>query len=269
MKEKIFYKGSDFLGVSKPIGLPTTYKNKEDSGDCLVDRIRKKFPDSEQVKGFKSREGGLLYRLDNDTSGVVVFARTQAAFDKFKHLQDRNQIGKWYYAVALKEKGNSTLVKQVDYSLPSYAEHSDIPILADFPINFFRYFNQIMHRDSFADRSYAEDAVYSVVDCEIGHSSKSSKRMIAVEGENYKTRGTPRPAKTFYRILAEKDGLVLIEAFITKGMRHQIRVHMAAVGLPILGDDIYGEEFDGDYKLGRRMYLHCGRVLPMNAAVIT
>jgi 23S rRNA pseudouridine1911/1915/1917 synthase len=269
LKEKIFYESPNFLGVRKPVGLPTTYKNKADSGDCLVDRIRNRFPDSEKVDGFKPRERGLLYRLDNDTSGVVVFARTQTAFDTFKQLQDKNQIGKWYYAVALKKGGNSSLVKRTGFSLPSYAENSDIPVLADFPINFFRYFNQITLRESFEDKSYAEDAAYSVIDCEIGHSAKSSKRMLAVEGANYKTRGTPRSAKTLYRILAENAKLALIEAFITKGMRHQIRVHMAAAGFPILGDDLYGEEFNGDYKLGRRMYLHCGHVSPMNAAVVT
>ena len=46
---------------------------------------------------------------------------------------------------------------------------------------------------------------------------------------------------TTYRTLAQKDGLAFIEAKPKTGRTHQIRVHLASIGAPILGDPQYGE----------------------------
>ena len=51
-----------------------------------------------------------------------------------------------------------------------------------------------------------------------------------------------RPALTHYRVLNEADGVSLVELHPTTGRTHQLRVHLAAVGHPILGDDLYGEK---------------------------
>lgn len=49
-----------------------------------------------------------------------------------------------------------------------------------------------------------------------------------------------REAHTHYRVLEELKGATLIEARLTTGRTHQIRVHMASLGHPVLGDPVYG-----------------------------
>ena len=49
-----------------------------------------------------------------------------------------------------------------------------------------------------------------------------------------------KPAHTHYRVLEELRGASLIEARLTTGRTHQIRVHMASLGHPVLGDPVYG-----------------------------
>ena len=52
---------------------------------------------------------------------------------------------------------------------------------------------------------------------------------------------TGKPAVTQYRVLAETEEVSLVELRPVTGRTHQLRVHLAAVGHPILGDDLYGE----------------------------
>ncbi len=47
--------------------------------------------------------------------------------------------------------------------------------------------------------------------------------------------------KTKYKVLAEKDGLSLVEADLLTGRTHQIRAHLAYIGHPLLGDGKYGK----------------------------
>jgi 23S rRNA pseudouridine1911/1915/1917 synthase len=257
MKENYFYEGEDFLGVSKPAGLSTTYKNSDDKGDCLIDRVRQKYGDIDQVDGFKPREGGLLYRLDNATSGVVVIARNQDAFDRFLQMQQDFSIGKWYYALCSIGDRDESLIAKEDLELPGTTW--EFQNFVDLPMQFFRATGLAKLREDFLNSDLWKSAQYQVVDCPIGHSAKSSKRMIAVKSSRYKTSSDPIAVKTFFRILGSRNDIYLVEAFITKGMRHQIRVHLSEAGLPIIGDGLYGVD-SGDFNLGRRMYLHCGRV---------
>jgi 23S rRNA-/tRNA-specific pseudouridylate synthase len=56
-------------------------------------------------------------------------------------------------------------------------------------------------------------------------------------GERY--RGEAMPARTEIRTLAKGDGAALVEAKIERGRMHQIRLHLAAIGHPIIGDKTY------------------------------
>lgn len=60
-----------------------------------------------------------------------------------------------------------------------------------------------------------------------------------------------RAALTDFRLLSQADGLALVEAFPRTGRTHQIRVHLSAVGLPIVGDTTYGG------LVSERLMLHC------------
>lgn len=64
-------------------------------------------------------------------------------------------------------------------------------------------------------------------------------------------------ARTDYRVLEAKDGLSLVELTPRTGRTHQLRVHMAALGCPLAGDWLYGEE---DRNLIARPALHAARV---------
>jgi 23S rRNA pseudouridine955/2504/2580 synthase len=71
------------------------------------------------------------------------------------------------------------------------------------------------------------------------------------------------PASTLFTRLQQFDTATLLEAELLTGRTHQIRVHAAANGHPILGDDKYGD-FDRNRKAARqglkRMFLHAVRV---------
>ena len=83
-------------------------------------------------------------------------------------------------------------------------------------------------------------------------------------GRNPRRRGlvqvapTGRPARTHYRCLARWPGLrlALLEVTLETGRTHQIRVHLASIGHPVVADPLYGRE-DG---LAPRLFLHATRL---------
>lgn len=75
-----------------------------------------------------------------------------------------------------------------------------------------------------------------VSDAPIAHHPDKRDRMVVQRGRNTPHRGKWYPARTRFRRI---DGL-LFEAIITGGVMHQIRVHAAFLGMPILGDRRYG-----------------------------
>ena len=57
------------------------------------------------------------------------------------------------------------------------------------------------------------------------------------------------PSRTLFRVLARGDGCVLVEAKPVTGRTHQLRVHFASIGHPIVGDTLYGHP---DARIGRQ-----------------
>ena len=60
-------------------------------------------------------------------------------------------------------------------------------------------------------------------------------------------------AITNYRVLAVQDGYSLVDFVLETGRTHQIRVHMAHLGCPVLGDSMYGRKSE----MIARQALHC------------
>ncbi|MBU3810919.1 MAG: RluA family pseudouridine synthase [Candidatus Niameybacter stercoravium] len=73
-----------------------------------------------------------------------------------------------------------------------------------------------------------------IVEKPIGRSPKDRKKMAIVNDGRY--------AKTHYRVLEEFDKFSYVELTLFTGRTHQIRVHLASIGHPILGDPIYGPQ---------------------------
>jgi 23S rRNA pseudouridine1911/1915/1917 synthase len=75
-----------------------------------------------------------------------------------------------------------------------------------------------------------------VVDAPIRDSYAGGKRGVAKDGE------ASRPALTRFTVLERLPGAALLEVELGTGRQHQIRVHLAHVGLPIVGDAVYRPE---------------------------
>ena len=81
--------------------------------------------------------------------------------------------------------------------------------------------------------SFREDS--GTVDAPIGRHPVDRKKM-AVEPRN------GRPAVTHWRVLARYSGCTHVECRLETGRTHQIRVHLASIGHPLLGDTVYGSK---------------------------
>ena len=68
-----------------------------------------------------------------------------------------------------------------------------------------------------------------------------------------------RPATTHWQVLEPLRGATLIECRLTTGRTHQIRVHMASVGHPVLGDPVYGPK-KSPYPVAGGQLLHAYRI---------
>jgi len=75
------------------------------------------------------------------------------------------------------------------------------------------------------------------IDAPVGRHPKHRKRMAVT------ARG--REAHTSYRVLEGFDGYTLVEAVLTTGRTHQIRVHLSSIGCPVAGDTVYGARLPG------------------------
>lgn len=70
------------------------------------------------------------------------------------------------------------------------------------------------------------------VDAPVGRSVKDRKKMAVT--------AIGRPARTHYKVIERLDGASLLRLRLETGRTHQIRVHMAYIGHPVLGDETYG-----------------------------
>jgi 23S rRNA pseudouridine1911/1915/1917 synthase len=81
------------------------------------------------------------------------------------------------------------------------------------------------------------------------------------EGRDLRVRATrssdiARRAVTRYRVIASRGRYTLVELVLETGRKHQIRVHMAGLGCPVIGDRVYGSAADPAHRLG----LHAHRL---------
>lgn len=84
------------------------------------------------------------------------------------------------------------------------------------------------------------------VNAPIGRAEGIIKRRVTKDG---------KPSITEYEVLEQRNGMSLVRAIPVTGRTHQIRVHMAHMGCPLLGDYLYGKEIQHE-----RTRLHCEKL---------
>ena len=91
------------------------------------------------------------------------------------------------------------------------------------------------------------------IDAPLREAWVSGRRGVARPGEEQ------RPARTHWRVRERLPGAALLEVRLETGRQHQIRVHLAHAGLPVLGDPVYGRAARGR-PVARRPMLHAFRL---------
>jgi len=183
----IIYEDRDILVVDKPAGLLTMRTDTDKTRTAyfiLTDYIRKGYS--------KSRNRiFIVHRLDRDTSGILIFAKSEEA--KLYLQSQWKETQKKYLAVVHGkcEKRSETITTYL-----------------------------------------AENKAYGV----------------------YSTSDTRKGklSHTAYKVLKETKDFALLEVDLLTGRKHQIRVHLAGIGHPVVGDHKYGKE----NKAHKRLALH-------------
>jgi 23S rRNA pseudouridine1911/1915/1917 synthase len=178
----VLFEDAEILVLNKPAGLVVHPAVGHRDG-TLVNAL---LHHSKEWAGPADRPG-LVHRLDKDTSGVLIIAKTERAMSVLGRAMKERLLEKEYLAVVY---GKAPLRK-------------------------------------------------GRIDLKIRRDPADRKRMAAS-----KTEG--RDSSTFYEILSESPvssgspGLSLLKCRLVTGRTHQIRVHLKALNLPIVGDPVYG-----------------------------
>lgn len=190
---EVLFENSDMAVINKPAGLLVHAAPGYEGAKTVVDWFLGHCPEARDV-GSAERPG-VVHRLDRDTSGVLVLAKTQRAYLELRRLfEGHEKIRKTYLAV--------------------------------------------MHGTPKPRRGTVDAPIK-------GH-----------------------PAISHYEVLAAHDGISMVEWIIETGRTHQIRIHAAKLGHPILGDPLYGNAAKDRSRPVRpmRTLLHAVRLdLPGNS----
>lgn len=99
MKPSVIYSDDDIIAIDKPAGTPSLSLEggaRETCASWLIEN----FPELKDV-GPGEREAGLIQRLDNDTSGVMIAARNSKSYEILKTMMSDGKIAKHYTALVV------------------------------------------------------------------------------------------------------------------------------------------------------------------------
>jgi len=114
MNPIILYEDNDILAINKPAGMVVHFDGKTNERN-LTDWVLENYPEAKEVgepsrdiKGNIILRPGIVHRLDKDTSGVMLVAKTQKAFEFLKQQFQEHTINKIYHAFVLGEVKNDS-----------------------------------------------------------------------------------------------------------------------------------------------------------------
>jgi 23S rRNA pseudouridine1911/1915/1917 synthase len=172
--------------VDKPAGLVVHPAPGHPHG-TLADGLRQRGA-TWSLWGGEERPG-IVHRLDRDTSGLLVVAKSEAAHRALAAQLERRSLTRAYWALV----------------------HGGFPEAS------------------------------GSVDAPIGRHPRDRKRMAVVE--------SGRAAITDFRVIARHPRSSELDVQLRSGRTHQIRVHLAFIGHPVVGDPVYGRGRDGAARL--------------------
>ena len=183
----VLYEDEHLLAIDKPPGLVVHPAPGHASG-TLVNALLHHVRDLAGVGG--ELRPGIVHRLDRDTSGVLLVAKTDRAHQLLSRQMRQRTLRKEYLALV----AGVPRVRKGEVALA------------------------------------------------IGRDPRDRKRMKAFRASGDQVPAGSRAARTLYEIEREwfPLGLTLLRCRLVTGRTHQIRVHLAASGLPIVGDPVYG-----------------------------
>lgn len=202
----ILYEDDDCLVINKPSGL-LTHPTPTRLEGTLAGALLARYPALASV-GESPVRPGIVHRLDEGTSGLLVVAKTQLAFEFLKRQFMGRTVRKTYLALV---DGN-----------PAQKE--------------------------------------GVIEYAIRPSSMNPAKRVAVRkpvpaGTEMKKKSV-REAETRYRVVESfGNRFALLELHPKTGRTHQIRVHLAAIGHPVVGDTLYSSKTPAPRQL-----LHAARL---------
>jgi len=94
---RIIFEDEHLVAVDKPGGMPSHALRAGERG-TVVSALLARYPALRGV-GYRELESGLLHRLDNDTSGVLLAARDQETFEQLRAAHERGEFEKRYLAL--------------------------------------------------------------------------------------------------------------------------------------------------------------------------
>jgi 23S rRNA pseudouridine1911/1915/1917 synthase len=103
----VLFEDESLIALDKPAGVHTA-PLRADEADTLLAQVIERFPEVGGVPGVKPVEPGLVHRLDRETSGVVVVARTAEAFSALRAQFEAGETLKEYRAVCRSDAAVST-----------------------------------------------------------------------------------------------------------------------------------------------------------------